>query len=75
MSVRAFQEIYTEHQPRLLVIAFQRLNDRSLAEDITAEVFRIAWEHHQNDGTPNLPWLYKTLRNLIANQYRKHQRD
>ena len=74
-AVETFQQIYTDHQPHMLAIARQRLGQQAVAEDITAETFRIAWQHHISGGEVSVPWLYKTLRNLIANQYRRHERD
>ncbi|WP_275669548.1 RNA polymerase sigma factor [Actinomyces procaprae] len=74
-AVEAFQRIYTDHQPHMLAIARQRLGRQAVAEDITAEAFRIAWQHHVSGGEVTVPWLYRTLRNLIANQYRRHERD
>lgn len=74
MALESFQRFYADHHPLILTIAHQRLGDFALAEDITSEVFRITWEHHLEGGSLKLPWVYQTLRNLVANQYRHAQR-
>lgn len=71
----SFEEIYAEHQPRIFAVARQRIRDRALAEDVTSEVFRIAFEYHRSGRKLTSPWLYTTLRHLVANQYRRARRD
>lgn len=69
-----FPDFYRKHYRLILTVAQQRLGTTADAEDVTAEVFRVAWVRH-DDGAPlTLPWLYTTLRNLIGNEYRRQGR-
>lgn len=74
MGVETFIAFYQRHYRLILTVAQQRLVGHGGAEDVTAEVFRIAWAHHQNGGNLALPWLYQTLRNVIGNEYRRISR-
>lgn len=59
----------------MLVIARRRLGRAADADDVAAEVFAIAWEHHRSGGELTAPWLYRVLRNLIGNEYRRQARS
>lgn len=60
----------------ILRSAYRRVNDRFTAQDLTAEVFRIAWEKREDAARVfTLPWLYKTLANLVGNEYRRRARQ
>lgn len=74
MNAADFEAVYRRHHSLVLSIASNRLGEVAFAEDITNEVFSLAWEHSQQGGTVTLAWLYRTLRNLVANQYRREQR-
>jgi RNA polymerase sigma-70 factor (ECF subfamily) len=70
----AFANFYEMHASRVFRHCFNRLGQRADAEDITAEVFAIAWRsrtkirlHPQADL---LPWLLKTANNLLAGHHR-----
>jgi len=69
-----FAEFYGQHYRLILTVAQQRLQVFADAEDVTAEVFRVAWSHHQSGNELHLAWLYQVLRNMIGNQYRKEER-
>ena len=69
-----FVAFYQDHYRLLLTVAQQRLGGLVDAEDVTAEVFRIAWLHYQDTGEVSLPWAYQTLRNVIGNEYRRRSR-
>jgi RNA polymerase sigma-70 factor (ECF subfamily) len=72
-QVRAqFVATYTTEYPRLVAFVLRRTGSRQVAEDVTAEVFRIAWE--QADGTLSTGWLFVTARNLVLAHYRSIQR-
>ncbi|WP_266547073.1 RNA polymerase sigma factor [Streptomyces sp. NBC_01142] len=49
---------------------YRRVGDRSAAEEVTAEVFRIAWEHALGGGDSSAGRLFVTARNLLSNHYR-----
>ena len=69
-----FVSFYDRHYRLVLTIAQQRLGSLSDAEDVSAEVFRIAWARYQETGEITLPWVYQTLRNVIGNEYRRRSR-
>lgn len=69
-----FPDFYRKHYRLILTVAQQRLGTAADAEDVTAEVFRVAWARHDDGAQLTLPWLYTTLRNLIGNEYRRQGR-
>lgn len=71
MGVGSFVAFYQRYYRLILTVAQQRLEGHGGAEDVTAEVFRIAWAHDQGGGELTLSWLYQTLRNVIGNEYRR----
>lgn len=74
MSFETFTGFYSRYYRLILTVAEQRLGGVSDAEDITAEVFRIAWTHHDNGNALTLAWVYQVLRNVIGNEYRRRAR-
>lgn len=70
MAVETFVDSYKRYYRLVLTVAQQRLVGHGGAEDVTAEVFRIVWSHHQGGGELSLPWVYQTLRNVVGNEYR-----
>lgn len=65
-----FTDLYTDTYPRVLRFVRRRAADRAEAEDLTSEVFRIAWSR-AIDGVDVTPaWLFVTARNVLANHYR-----
>ncbi|MFF2276266.1 RNA polymerase sigma factor [Agromyces sp. NPDC058126] len=69
-----FTAFYRRYYRLILTVAQQRLPSMSDAEDVTGEVFRIAWKHHSDGNDLALPWLYQVLRNVIGNEYRRTTR-
>jgi RNA polymerase sigma-70 factor (ECF subfamily) len=61
--------MYTEEYPRVLAFCRHRVGDLSTAEDLTAEVFRIAWER-LGDDPPGPGWLFVTAKHVMANHRR-----
>lgn len=74
MGIDDFTVFYRDSYRLILTVAEQRLQGHTDAEDITAEVFRIAWKHCSDGNEVTLPWAYGVLRNLIGNEYRRLQR-
>ncbi|WP_221620223.1 sigma-70 family RNA polymerase sigma factor [Arachnia propionica] len=70
----SFEEIYTQHYASLLATVERRVNSQEDAEEIVAEVFRVAWGYHCSGGALEVPWLFETARNLIGNEYRARRR-
>jgi RNA polymerase sigma factor (sigma-70 family) len=73
-AVETFSVFYRAHYSLILSTVTRRLNDYATAEDVTSEVFRVAWAHHNSGGELTLAWLYVTARNLIGNEYRRASR-
>ncbi|MFJ3931474.1 MULTISPECIES: RNA polymerase sigma factor [unclassified Streptomyces] len=69
-----FTGIYTREYPRVHAFARRRTGDPGVAEDITAEVFRIAWERELGGAETTAGWLFVTARNLLGNHYRSSAR-
>lgn len=69
-----FVAVYTRDYPRLLAFVLRRTGDRGVAEDLTAEVFRIAWERIDT-GAPTSVWLFVTARNLTMAHHRGTRRS
>jgi RNA polymerase sigma-70 factor (ECF subfamily) len=71
---RAFAELFRAHHPRVLAYIRRRVADDETANDLAAEVFRVAWERALADRCPGPPWLFVTARNLVANAWRSAER-
>lgn len=70
-----FTELYQAQYQRLLRFVTRRTGDRGEAEDLTAEVFRIAWTKAR-DGTPiTAAWLFVAAQNLLRNHHRSATRQ
>ncbi|MFI1534571.1 RNA polymerase sigma factor [Streptomyces anandii] len=57
-------------QPRVCAYVHRRCGDRGAAEELTAEVFRTAWERMTGGQEVGAGWLFVTARNLLSNHYR-----
>jgi RNA polymerase sigma factor (sigma-70 family) len=68
-----FTEVFTECYGSVLAFARRRL-DESLAQDVVAETFLIAWRRFDELRTDPLPWLYRIASNVVANQRRADAR-
>src|SRR5687767_3700460 len=73
-----FAALYEAHFDRIYAFIAHRVRDRSVAEDLTAEVFRHAlaaiggfeWR-----GVPFASWLYRIAANEIADYASKASRE
>jgi len=70
---QAFMDLHTLHSARVYGYIACRINDRYRAEELAADVFRIAWEK-QLPEPPGIGWLLATARNVIGNEYRGRRR-
>src|SRR6476469_3898217 len=70
---QAFMDLHTLHFARVYGYIACRINDRYRAEELAADVFRIAWEK-QLPEPPGIGWLLATARNVIGNEYRGRRR-
>ena len=69
----AFAELYRLHHPRVIGFITKRVNDRHLAEDLTAETFTraLAALPQLNYCGPGLDgWLITIARNLVTDHFR-----
>ena len=68
----AFDEIYESHYQRIYTYVYYRVNDVSVAEDFTSEVFvRLVQKisSYEDRGKPLIAWLYTIAGNLIRDNY------
>ena len=66
----AFERFYARNYKRVFHVARKRLHGTSAAEDACAETFRITWGRFKHGEQITLPWVFRVLRNVIANEYR-----
>lgn len=74
VDTEVFDDFYRHHYRLFLTVAQQRLDDPGDAEDVTAELFRIAWLRYCTGEPLTLAWSYGVLRNLIGDEYRRRTR-
>ncbi len=73
-KLASFDALFDAHWPFLVAFAQRRLADQQVAEEVAAEVFRIAWQKWNPDDPFGRPWLIRVAINLIGQQYRTAQR-
>jgi RNA polymerase sigma-70 factor, ECF subfamily len=72
-KTRDFEEAYTRYSDELFRHCYLRVSDRERALEITQEAFMKTWEYVEkgNEVLEFRPFLYRTLKNLIIDEYRK----
>jgi RNA polymerase sigma-70 factor (ECF subfamily) len=65
-----FRAAYKRHAAAVWRYLARRLGDDDLAEDLTSEVFVVAWRRRHEAPTDELPWLYGVARRVLANDRR-----
>jgi len=65
-----FRAAYQCHAGAVWRYLARRLGDDDLAEDLTSEVFVVAWRRRHDAPTDSLPWLYGVARRVLANDRR-----
>jgi RNA polymerase sigma-70 factor (ECF subfamily) len=72
---REFEEAYEQYVDELFRHCSLRLRDRDRALEIVQETFLRVWEYARRGGEVRnfRPFLYRTLRNLIIDEYRKNK--
>ncbi len=70
---KAFEEAYNRYSDELFRHSSMRLPDRDRALELTQECFLKTWEYVEKGNTVDdfRPFLYRTLRNLIIDEYRR----
>ncbi|MDR0849234.1 MAG: RNA polymerase sigma factor [Propionibacteriaceae bacterium] len=61
-DTQAFVTLYQEEYPRVVAYARRRLGTLSDAEDVAADVFRLAWE---KETLVSAGWLFVTAKNIV----------
>src|SRR5881409_3447521 len=74
---RAFSELVTRYQTRLLNFIYRTIGDREKAEDLVQEVFIRVYRHlHRFDRTKKFStWIYTIASNLAKNELRNRSRN
>jgi RNA polymerase sigma-70 factor (ECF subfamily) len=74
---RAFSEIVTRYQTRLLNFVYRTISDRDKAEDLVQDVFLRVYRHlHNFDRTKKFStWIYTIAANLAKNELRNRSRQ
>ena len=70
---QAFIDLHTQHSARVFAYIACRINDRHRAEELAADVFRIAWQKQLSEP-PGIGWLLATARNVVGNEYKGRRR-
>ncbi|XVU28222.1 RNA polymerase sigma factor [Actinoplanes sp. CA-054009] len=65
-----FTALYRAGHGRVLRFVARRVDDDAEAEDLTAEVFRIAWDKTANGAFLKPAWLFVTARHVLSNHHR-----
>lgn len=70
-----FAALHREHRERVFSFICRRVSSREASEELTNDVFRIAWQRNPDavDVTP--AWLLTVARNVIGNEYRRRERS
>ena len=66
----AFEATYRAMHGRVVRYAARRLANPADAEDVAAEVFRIAWQRHLGRDEVHPGWLFVTTDNVLRNHER-----
>lgn len=72
---KAAAELYDRNYEAVFHFVSYRVDNRSTAEDITADVFIRMLENlntYQRRGRPLVAWLYTIARNLVIDHYRRN---
>jgi RNA polymerase sigma-70 factor (ECF subfamily) len=68
---QAFEEIFKTYWHRLYVLAHNKLQSRSEAEEIVQNIFSVLWEKHEHLLITNLSaYLHTAVRNRVINHIR-----
>jgi RNA polymerase sigma-70 factor (ECF subfamily) len=72
-SEHNFIDLHTQHFTRVYRYIAYRINDQPRAEELAADVFRIAWEKNLAEP-PGIGWLLATARRVLSNEYKGRRR-
>jgi RNA polymerase sigma-70 factor (ECF subfamily) len=69
-----FEALYRAHYRRVYHYILRRIGDPETAQELTGDVFRIAWRKFNDQDDAGLPWLCAVAHNLLGNEYRGRKR-
>ncbi|AJT43104.1 hypothetical protein UM93_12185 [Psychromicrobium lacuslunae] len=69
-----FQGLHQQFSGRVLAYIRRRVSSDDTAEELVADVFRIAWQKIDDHEEPGIGWLLSIARNVIGNEYRGRKR-
>lgn len=69
-----FRAMFEAHHERVVLYAESQLGYQAAAEDVAAEVFRVAWQKLDPEAPFGLPWLIRTAMNKCRDVERKVSR-
>jgi RNA polymerase sigma-70 factor, ECF subfamily len=75
----AFGSLFERHARAVYNLCFRRTGNWAVAEDLTSEVFLLAWRRRRDvvfttDGDSVLPWLLGVAVNIARNRHRSDRR-
>ena len=73
-----FVELYDRHVDRVYAYVSRRSGNRTIAEDVTSEVFEQALTNlgkFEWRGVPFIAWLYRIASNALADHWKRAGRD
>jgi RNA polymerase sigma-70 factor (ECF subfamily) len=68
-----FEHLYEAHYAAVLAYALRR-TERTVAHDVAAETFLVAWRRLEVVPADATPWLYGVARRVLANERRAESR-
>jgi RNA polymerase sigma-70 factor (ECF subfamily) len=68
-----FERLYNAHRPAVLAYALRR-SERTVAHDVAAETFLVAWRRLDDVPADAAPWLFGVARRVLANERRAQSR-
>ncbi|MFE4197892.1 RNA polymerase sigma factor [Paenarthrobacter sp. NPDC056912] len=69
-----FISLHAAQHERVLHYILRRVGELEVARELTADVFRIAWQKSEDEPTTDVAWLFAVARNVIGNEYRGRRR-
>ena len=62
----AFITLHKDCYPRVFGFVRRRVSDAELAQELAADVFRVAWQKWDEAGATEPAWLFAVARNLLG---------
>lgn len=76
-DIKEFESLYSLYHKKILVFCYQRIEHKSIAEDICSQTFLKAMRNlkkYENKGISFGAWLYRIAYNEIQDHYKKSKR-